>query len=199
VSIPFGRRVSVQPGVRVHIRRTMPRAQPARVPPRTTVEETVVDLTQTARSLEEAIGWLARACARRLTTPDRLGAVMAARRRLRWRRALRAALDDVAMGCHSLLEVRYLRDVERVHKLPVGCRQRRRWSTYSDVEYEDYGLNVELDGRVPHEGDGALRDRRRDNRRVADGLRVLRYGYADVVEGRRPQPFTAPVSTPFVK
>lgn len=161
VSVPFGRRVSAPSGVRLHRRRTMPRAQPARLPPRTTVEETVVDLTQTARCLDDAIGWLARACAGRLTTPARLAQALAGRRRLRWHAALRAALDDVALGCHSLLEMRYLRRVERAHNLPVGHRQRRRQSTYSDVEYEKYGLNVELDGRVPHEGDGRLRDRRR--------------------------------------
>ncbi len=180
VSIPFGRRVSALPGARVHTRRMLPRSQPARLPPRTTVEETVVDLTQAAHSLDDAIGWLARACARRLTTPARLAEAMARRRRLRWRSALEEALDEVATGCHSVLEVRYLRYVERAHNLPVGQRQRHRRSTYSDVEYEEYGLNVELDGRIPHQGDGALRDRRRDNRRVADGLRVLRYGYTDV-------------------
>jgi hypothetical protein len=130
--------------------------------------------------VDDAIGWLARACARRLTTPSRLAATIAGRRRVRWRRMLCAALDDVALGCHSLLELRYLRDVERAHNLPVGRRQRRRRSTYSDLEYEEYGLNVELGGRIPHSGDGALRDRRRDNRRVADRLRVLRYGFVDV-------------------
>ena len=180
VSIPFDRRVRAPAGIRVHRRRAMPGSQPARLPPRTTVEETVVDLAQAARTVDDAIGWLARACARRLTTPSRIATAIAGRRRLRWRPALCVALDDVASGCHSLLELRYLRDVERAHGLPVGCRQRRRRSTYSDVEYEEYGLNVELDGRIPHEGDGAVRDRRRDNCRVADGLRVLRYGYADV-------------------
>ena len=178
VSFPARRRVIPPSGVRIHACRVMPRA--VRQPPRTTVEETVIDLTQTARSVDDAVAWLARACARRLTTPARLAQVIAGRQRVRWRPALCAALEDVASGCHSVLELRYLRNVERAHGLPVGHRQRRRRSTYSDVEYEEYGLNVELDGRIPHSGDGALRDRRRDNRRVADGLRVLRYGYSDV-------------------
>jgi predicted transcriptional regulator of viral defense system len=79
VGIPSGRRIAAPLGVRLHARRCPPRQQPARLPPRTPVEETVVDLTQTARSLDDAIGWLARACARRLTTPSRLAAVMANR------------------------------------------------------------------------------------------------------------------------
>jgi hypothetical protein len=37
-----------------------------------------------------------------------------------------------------------------------------------------------LDGHVPHEGDGTVRDRRRVNRRVAQGIRVLRYDYTDI-------------------
>ena len=125
VSVPFGRRVSPPPGVQVHMRRAMPRSQPALSPPRTTVEETVLDLTQTANSVDDAIGWLARACARRLTTPARIARTIAGRRRVRWRRILCAALDDVALGCHSLLELRYLRDVERAHNLPVGLLDRQ--------------------------------------------------------------------------
>jgi very-short-patch-repair endonuclease len=180
VSVPSNRRVCPLPGVRLHVRRLVPRPHSALQPPRTAVEETVVDLTQLAGTSDDAIAWLARAVARRLTTPERLASTIARRTRLRWREALCTAVEDVAAGCHSLLELRYLRDVERAHRLPTGRRQRRRRSTYSDVEYEDYGLNVELDGRIPHEGDAALRDRRRDNRRVAEGLRVLRYGYSDV-------------------
>jgi hypothetical protein len=107
VSFPARRRVVSPSGVRIHACRVMPRA--TRQPPRTTVEETVVDLTQTARSVDDAVAWLARACAHWLTTPARLAGTIARRHRVRWRRALCAALEDVAAGCHSLLELRYLR------------------------------------------------------------------------------------------
>jgi hypothetical protein len=184
VSLPPGRRIRAVSGVRLHIRRGEPLAHPAREPRRTTVEQTVIDLTQQASKVDDAIAWIARACAKRLTRPERLAAAFARQRRLRWRDALVTAVADVGSGCHSLLELRYLRDVERAHGLPAGSRQRRRQcertTTYSDVEYEEYGLNVELDGRVGHDGEAKLRDNRRDNRCAAGGGRVLRYGWVDV-------------------
>jgi hypothetical protein len=186
VSVPSQRHVNPVPGVQTHRRHRSPVAAPAREPARTGPEDTVVDLTQAAKDLDAAVGWIARACARRLTTPERLRVAFAARGRLRWRAALTAAVADVAAGCHSVLELRYLRDVERPHGLPTGTRQRRRKerrvTTYSDVEYDPYGLVVELDGRAAHEDPG--RDRRRDHAGAVRGRMTLRFGWADV--HRRP-------------
>ena len=42
--------------------------------------------------------------------------------------------------------------------------------------YEEFGLLVELDGRLAHAGMGRFRDMRRDNRCTTDGLATLRYG-----------------------
>lgn len=180
VSVPADRRVRSRPGTVVHLRRNMPAARPARTPARTGVDDTVVDLTQSAAGVDDAIAWIARACAARLTTPDRLRRAFAARPWLRWREALTVAVADVADGCHSILELRYLRDVERGHALPRGSRQVRRRTGYSDVEYEEFALVVELDGRAWHDGEARARDRRRDNRTSAGGRRTLRYGWADV-------------------
>ena len=36
----------------------------------------------------------------------------------------------------------------------------------TDVDYEEYGLLVELDGRRGHDGAGRFRDMNRDNRHV---------------------------------
>lgn len=44
----------------------------------------------------------------------------------------------------------------------------------------DYGLLIELDGRIGHTGDGRFRDMRRDNAAATDGLAALRYGWHDV-------------------
>lgn len=146
----------------------------------------MLDLSQCARSLDEALGHVARACGRRLTTADRLSAALAARPRMRWRRELRAALSDIDAGCHSLLELRYLCDVEREHRLPAAKRQVARlrdggrW--YDDVHYWSFGVRVELDGRAAHPTESRWRDARRDNAAVADGDTVLRYGWADVVD-----------------
>jgi hypothetical protein len=187
VTVPNPRKVQAIPGIVVHRARRAARVKhPSRVPPQTRVEETVIDLTQTASDLDRAIGWITRACAQRLTTDGRLMAAIQARQRVRWRAELTEALVDVAAGCHSLLERRYLRDVEQAHGLPAGVRQHGRpraggrW--YDDVCYEQYGTLVELDGQAAHPADQRWRDLRRDNAAVAQGNSVLRYGMRDVTQ-----------------
>jgi hypothetical protein len=63
-------------------------------------------------------------------------------------------LVDVADGVMSLLEHAYLVRVERAHGLPRGSRQRPASTSdgraYRDVEYETFGLIVELDGGLWH-------------------------------------------------
>jgi hypothetical protein len=159
---------------------------PTRMPPQTRIEDTVVDLTQTAAHVEDAISWLARAIGSRLTTVPRLLARFQARPKLRWRALLYAALGDVEAGCHSLIELKYLRDVERAHGLPRSQRQARReapsdvGSQYDDVRYRRYATRVELDGLAAHPEHERWRDMRRDNAAVIEGDRVLRYGLWDV-------------------
>ncbi|GAA2625830.1 hypothetical protein GCM10010399_66610 [Dactylosporangium fulvum] len=124
VTVPAGRRPRRAPGIVVHrSNRLASAAHPAQWPPRTRIEDTVLDLTQSSANLDRAIGWITRACGRRLTTPDRLRAALSSRRKVRWRRELGLVLADVEDGCHSVLEIRFLRDVERSHGLPAGRRQ----------------------------------------------------------------------------
>jgi hypothetical protein len=47
--------------------------QPGRQPPRTSVEETVLDLAEIAWTFDDACGWLTQACGRRTTTAAKLG------------------------------------------------------------------------------------------------------------------------------
>lgn len=187
VSVPTSRTPIRQPGVVIHRScRALASRHRTRLPPQTRVEDTVIDLTQTARSLEDAIAWLARAVGSRLTTADRLSTAIGRRPRLRWRRHLCAALHDVADGCHSLTELLYLRQVERQHGLPRGRRQAREVNggaaTYADVEYADFAARVELDGMAAHPDHERWRDMRRDNASVVAGLRPLRYGISDITE-----------------
>ncbi|MBN1172757.1 MAG: DUF559 domain-containing protein [Micromonosporaceae bacterium] len=194
VHVTIGRhqRIISKPGLTIHRSSTVDQARhPTRVPPQTRVEDTVIDLSQRASSINQAVGWLTRACQRRLTTPARLIDALARRQRVHWRRELSEAIEDTALGCHSTLEWLYLQRVERHHHLPQGHRQavgttrpsaggspRRR---YDDVRYEDWRLSVELDGRATHTDETRHRDQRRDNASVAAGTRVLRYGWDDVV------------------
>jgi hypothetical protein len=185
VTIPATRRAQWGPGLRCHLSSRGASMHPTRQPPQTRIEETVVDLTQTAGGVDQALVWVVRACARRLTTADRLRVAFGARRKLRWRAELAAALDDVGSGCHSALELDYLRKVERPHGLPVARRQmsrsRRGGRWYDDVHYEAYGTLVELDGPAFHPAEATPREKRRDNAAVAEGWDVLRYGVGDIV------------------
>jgi hypothetical protein len=172
-------------GVRLHRSRRVGAARhPALTPPRTRIEETVLDLAGAASGLDEACGWITRAVGRRLTTPGRLSAALEQRARMRWRPGLTELLAADAVGAHSVLEYRYLRDVERPHGLPRGTRQAlvRRGSRteYRDVLYDGYGLAVELDGRLAHPAETRWRDIHRDNAAAADGLVTLRYGWSDI-------------------
>jgi hypothetical protein len=159
---------------------------PALTPPRTRIEDTVLDLAETLPSLDDAIALVLRAAASRRTTVERISAAMARRRRMRWRRGLTAVLALGREGVQSLLEFRYVNRVERPHGLPGGRRQHavRRDSRrqYQDVEYEDYALVVELDGRDAHPGWSRWADIRRDNANAATGQVTLRYAWADVTE-----------------
>lgn len=183
VSVPHGwPRPADATGVRIVQSRRLPSSRhPARRPPVTTLEDTVLDLVHAARTERPVIDIVLRACQQRLTTPRRLAAAAAARRRLRWRALLRDLLVDVRDGVTTPLERRYVRDVERVHGLPNGVRNRGegpsgRWR-YRDVRYRRWRLVVELDGRAAHPEEERERDDLRDNEVALRGERTLRYSW----------------------
>src|SRR5712691_588567 len=189
VTVPSGVHVVRRPGVALHHSHRVAQARhPALLPPRTRIEETVLDLAQAAGGLDDALGWVFRGCGTRLTTADRIGAAMSLRRRMRWRREITRALDLGREGAHSLLEWRYADGVERSHGLPRGSRQHRiqrgGHRQYQDVSYDGFDTIVELDGRVAHPSYARWFDIRRDNANIADGWVTLRYGWADVTERR---------------
>ena len=150
-------------------------------PPRTGLEDTVLDLAGRLERDGDIIALLADVVSGRRTSPHRLLATLDERVRFPHRGLVRAVLGDVADGVHSALERAYRRDVERAHGLPPGRRQ-VQLAGRSDVLYDDYGVVVELDGRLGHTGAGAFRDLDRDNRNMLRDLITLRYGHRDVVE-----------------
>lgn len=183
VAVPSERRLTRRPGVVLHMSARAGQAvHPAASPPRTRVEETVIDLWETARTIDDSVGWVTRAIGRRRTTADRLRVAAGSRNKLRWRSQLAELLDED--GVHSVLEFRYVRDVERAHGLPTATRQLRSRSggrsLYRDEVYEQYQTVVELDGRLAHPGDTRWDDIRRDNAAATTGLATLRYGWAPV-------------------
>lgn len=159
---------------------------PVRTPPRTRVEETVLDLVDLAADFETAFGWLTAACAGRRVLPVHLADAAARRPRLRWRADVLVALDEISGGIHSLLERRFYRRVELPHGLPRPQRQ-RRWrrgsnSAYLDVFYAEFGVLVEVDGAAWHPIEARWQDIHRDNRLASDGIITLRYSWADITE-----------------
>ena len=149
-------------------------------PPRIGIEDTVLDLCS---ETDEAgvVHWVTAAVQERRTTAKALAKAMRARYFVTHRRILEELLVDVGAGVRSPLELRYLRDVERAHGLPIGQRQYKRRRTEVDVSYEGYGLVVELDGRLGHQQGGVFRDMWRDNASTVDGLATLRFGHRDIV------------------
>jgi putative AbiEi antitoxin of type IV toxin-antitoxin system len=186
VSVPRDRHLVAVEGVRLHRSARIADAIQG-FPPRTTVEETVLDLTQAARTFDDVCGWVTRAIARELTDETRLHAAMTKRERLRWRADLHEVLEAAVTGDHSVLEFRYHRDVERAHGLPEPDRQvpftakdGRRGRR--DRVYQEYGVVVELDGRLAHPEENRWKDTARDNAAAAARQQSLRYGWTAVTK-----------------
>jgi predicted transcriptional regulator of viral defense system len=184
VTVPSTRRVTMR-GVVVRTSARIAEAiHPGREPPRTNVEETVFDLIELAETLDDACGWITRAVGRRLTTAERLTEALRQRKKMRWRSSLGDILAAAGDGIHSVLEYRYLRDVERAHGLPRSRHQVRvvidGKAVYRDAYYEEYRLAVELDGRLAHQEEDRRRDRHRDIRAGIDGILTTRYDWQDI-------------------
>ncbi len=146
---------------------------------------TVLDLVDSARTLDDAYAWLSRAITRNRATPAMISAALPARKKMARRTWLKDALTDVSDGVHFPLERRWVRDVERAHGLPGASRQSRRdgadGTRYLDNFYEAFNLAVELDGLAFHPSEDLDKDRRRDNEtKIATRADTLRYGFKEV-------------------
>lgn len=182
VSVPWGRQVAPQRGLRVHVRRHMPDSYGvlrAVHPP-----ETVLDLWARERDPDAAIALLADAVRARIEDDEIIRAA-SGRRKVPRRALLLDLLGEVREGTESPMEHRYHRDVERRHGLPRSIRQLRDrvsgQGIRSDVVYRGFGLRVELDGFLGHPGGRTSADTWRDNAVLLErGDRTLRYRWAHV-------------------
>jgi hypothetical protein len=193
VLIPWDRQAKRRQGVVVRRRRNLTHQVRLGAPPATQIEHTVLDLASEAATVRDAVGWITRACRRKLTTPDRLSRALHLRVRIRRRRLLLALTATVSPTADSVLEHEYDR-VAASHGLPKATAQRketlpahggaegpRRRRIRRDRDYEQYDTVVELDGRLGHDDAwDEFRDLDRDNDTEEQGRSSLRYGYADV-------------------
>ena len=186
VVIDASRTITRLPGVEVErVRNVRSWLDGYRYPPRVTVEFALLKVASD-RDLDEAIAVLADACAQEKTDPDHLVEALKKLTRLPQRGALLEVLADVASGAHSVLERRYLRDVELAHRLPTGERQVREMSgdrrVRRDVKYAAQRTLVELDGQFGHR-DSADRwaDLDRDLAAAVAASITVRLGWAQVL------------------
>ncbi|WP_341266910.1 hypothetical protein [Gordonia malaquae] len=122
-------------------------------PPRVRLEQTVIDLAADATTAVEVIAVLSDAVGSRRTTAMRLLAALDARCRTQNGRFIRDILDDVHAATCSVLEHEYLTAVERAHGLPAPLRQAPTGvgrPGFRDLDYPEWGVVVELDGRLGH-------------------------------------------------
>lgn len=86
VTVPAGLHVRGRiDGVQIHYAHRLVRTRhPTRLPPRTRLDETVLDLVDAASSASEVETWVTRACQRRRTTPERLAEALGLRKKIRW-------------------------------------------------------------------------------------------------------------------
>ena len=181
------RRIAPPPGVTLErVRDRSAWVQANRRPPRAQFDYALLKVAGD-RGEADAIALMSDAVHQGLTTPTRLLGVLARLPRLPRRAMLGEVLADVEVGSRSVLERRYLREVERAHALPVGERQLRQetvdGTVHRDVCYPGQRTLVELDGAFGHR-DAVDRwaDLQRDiEAALADQL-TLRPGWAQVLE-----------------
>ena len=188
VAIAPTRRVRSAPGLHVRRLRDYDRiVQTHLSPPRLRVEAALLRVAANARTEDRAVSVLADACQYGVTTPRRLGRELELMSGLPRRALLAEILADVRAGALSPLERRYLRDVERAHRLPRAGRQRPELVDGSrvqrDVEYPAQATVVELDGRLNHEAaEDRWDDLDRDLSSAAAGKLTLRIGWRQVLQ-----------------
>jgi hypothetical protein len=187
LAVPQRRHVVARPGFLI----TRPSGFLDRVhwnadPPHLRLDHAGVDVASRLRDPFETVAFLADLCQTRHTAPSRLRAVIAGRGKVRQRSVLDEVLTDLDAGTCSVLEREFLHRVELPHGLLTPSRQRLRAapgvSALHDVEYDDLGVVVELDGRLFHDSAGR-RDRDLDRDLVAAiaGATTVRLGWGQVL------------------
>jgi hypothetical protein len=185
VCLPESRRVRPSPGLTLSSRRDLERrVQSAPWPPRIRLEEAVLDVADALADPSAVIALVLATVQQRRTTPQRLRAALKVRARHRWRRLVTEVIHESADGVHSMLERRYLHDVERAHGLPRAERQPAERSgagtRYRDLRYRQQRVVVELDGASAHPDHRKRHDDARNRGIVLAGDVPLVYGWVDV-------------------
>ncbi|GAA4785344.1 hypothetical protein GCM10023200_19050 [Actinomycetospora chlora] len=188
LTVPYGTSDFRSDGLRVHRSRAFAHiGETGSFPPRTNRTHTVLDLAVAAPDAADAVRVLHTCALDARVHPGALERAVELRRPPRHRRAINDGIGLLRDGVLSVLEHRYLVDVEQAHGLPVGRRQvpvlvdgvRR----YEDVAYDLPGGRAiaRLDGFGFH-GDQqiALIDRRRTVAAALERTFSVPFGWTEV-------------------
>lgn len=151
---------------------------PLRLPRRTTIERSLLDMSINARCAQAARAPLLAGVQQRLTVPARLHEALVRRGPCARRALIAETLDDAEGGIQSLPEREF--DVLRQRRgLPPPARQRvvRRpdGRYYLDADWQQFDLSVEIHG-MPHlEVRNWDADLDRHNELNIDGRRLLQF------------------------
>jgi hypothetical protein len=154
VVVPKGSRPVRQPDVVVHESRRLKASDihPGRRPPQMRVAVAVVQAALWSSDRTRACALLAAAVQQRLVRVGELWVEMARVRRHRFRKLILLVLADIEGGAHSLAEIDFA-SLCRSAGLPEPSRQTIRTDAagrrrYLDVEWDEFGLVVEIDGML---------------------------------------------------
>lgn len=143
------RRAGVTVRVRQSRRLTEDLVHPAHTPRRLRLPEAVVGAAATAPSDARARLLLVAPVQQRLLVPGDLRGAIDDRIRVRRRRILVEAVDDIEGGAHSLPEADWTRAIRR-YRLPEPTRQqkvqRADGTWYLDADFEPFSVGVEING-----------------------------------------------------
>lgn len=187
-TVPYGTSAHRSDGLQVHRSRAFHHiGEDGADPPRVSRVHTVIDLAVAAPDAREAMQSAHRYALDAKVHPLALQRAVELRRPPRYRRALSDAIGLLRDGVLSVLEHRYLVDVEQAHGLPVGRRQAPVLvdgvGRFEDVLYDLPAGRaiVRLDGFGYHQDAlTALVDRRRSVAAMVAGVPSVPYGWVEV-------------------
>jgi hypothetical protein len=188
VTVPMSRRVTPADGLVIHLSDQPERLvrYPDGEVPATLLPDTVIDLAEACGDVDDVYGWVTRAFGRREVAADVVSLLVAVqwRRKLRWRSELTEAIVAATGGAHSALEMLWGKNVELPHGLPPAARQvpfvkANGQTGFRDLEYQPWGVIIELDGKNSHPGEQRGRDNARDRLALAQSKETLRYGWRE--------------------
>jgi hypothetical protein len=192
IEIPHTKQMITRPGfgdeLIVWRRRTQ---RPARalndLPPTVKLPDTVIDVSDEL-STRRGIGDLVTsACQTQYASAEKIRRALTLRPRVTNRALVEGVLAELEGGADSVLEMDGVVEVLRAHGLPEGRGQVRGTNHGANIRHDrvldGYGIVLEFDGRLGHDGySNRIRDHQRDNTVAAAGGQTLRFGWEAVHE-----------------